>query len=182
MLNARSQTRATALWTRVALVLAGSMLMALSARLSIVVGPVPITGQTLALPIVVALLGTNLGTTALVAYLAEGALGLPVFASGTLLGPSAGYLLAMPPAAFLIGWLFDHGLARDMARRAIAIFCGTSLVIACGASYLALLTHSASAGFKLGVLPFLIGDAAKIVIAAAVPVLWPRIAKSLGNL
>ena len=71
------------------------MLMALSARLSLNIGTVPITGQTLALPLVVAVLGTRQSVLAMLAYLAEGAMGLPVFApSGhagiaVLVGPTA---------------------------------------------------------------------------------------------
>src|SRR5271156_1600548 len=108
-------------------VLAGSALLALGAQMSLPVpfSPVPITGQTLALPLVVALLGTRGATLAALAYLAEGALGLPVFAPAggfapgfaAFFGPTGGYLIAFPLAAFVTGWLFDRGLWNGFAGR-----------------------------------------------------------------
>ncbi|MBV8602926.1 MAG: biotin transporter BioY [Candidatus Eremiobacteraeota bacterium] len=173
MHNARAYSAGAELWLRIALVLAGSLLMYAGAKFSIEIGPVPITGQTLALPIVVALLGTRLGLAAVVAYLAEGALGLPVFARGGgpgyLIGPTAGYLWSMPFAAVAIGVAFDRGWGRDPLRRFVAIFAGTALVIAAGALWLAAFTGSARAAFAMGVVPFLIGDLAKCAIASAVP-------------
>ena len=170
---------------RAVLVIAGSMLMALGAKLSIPIGPVPITGQTLALPIVVALLGTGQGTLAVALYLVEGASGLPVFASGSggpaiLFGPTAGYLWAYPVAAFMIGWMFDAGLARTYAGRVLAIFLGTSIVLAAGMSWLSYFVGGLPRAFALGVAPFIIGDGAKVLIAAGVPAMWRRIAAAIG--
>jgi biotin transport system substrate-specific component len=148
--------------------------MALSAQVSVPLpySPVPLTGQTLALPLVVALLGTRGGTLALFAYLAEGFAGAPVFAPNALYGSSAGYLLAYPIAAYATGRLFDLGLWNSFAGRALAIFCGTLLVFAGGVIWLA---HFVGwpAAFALGVVPFIIGDIVKVLLAAgAAP--WVR--------
>jgi biotin transport system substrate-specific component len=173
MLNARVQSTTGAAVLNVALVLAGSMLMYAGAKFSINIGIVPITGQTLALPIVVALLGTRLGVAAVITYLAEGASGLPVFARGggfgSLLGPTAGYLWAMPVAAYVIGTAFDHGWGGSAPRRFLAIFFGTAVVIISGAIWLEAFTGSMKAAFAMGVAPFIIGDLAKCLIAAVLP-------------
>jgi biotin transport system substrate-specific component len=177
---------------RVALVLAGSMLMALSARISFnivttVLGTIPITGQTLALPIVVALLGTRQSVFAMLAYLAEGALGLPVFAASghagiaVLVGPTAttaGYLWAYPVAAWTIGTLYDHGFAGGYFRRWVAIFLGIGIVFAGGYAVLAALIGPGAA-FTFGVAPFIAGDIAKVTIAAAARNSWPKLAAGL---
>lgn len=183
MLEARTQSPAMALVLRAALVLAGSALMYAGAKFSISIGVVPITGQTLALPIVVALLGTRLGTAAVAAYVVEGALGLPVFARGAstaaLFGPTAGYLWAMPAAAAIIGLAFDSGFGGDALRRFLAIFVGTAFVIVAGATWLQMFTGSFHAAFAAGVVPFIVGDLAKCAIAAAIPAnCWPRIARA----
>jgi len=176
---------ASAIVIRAVLVVAGSMLMYAGAKFSIEIGPVPITGQTLALPIVVALLGTRLGTAAVIAYLVEGALVLPVFSRGGgpqyLVGPTGGYLVAMPVAAYVIGLLFDRGWEQGVGRRFAAIFMGTTLFIIVGSLWLQVYTGSAKAAFAMGIAPFIIGDLAKVAIAAAVPAnCWPRFAAKHG--
>jgi biotin transport system substrate-specific component len=157
-------------------ILAGSALIALGAQISLPVSfsPVPITLQTLGLALVVALLGTRGGTLAALAYLAEGAAGLPVFAPtgrfypgfAFFFGPTGGYLIAFPIAAFVTGWLFDRGLWNGFAGRALAILIGSLVVLAGGVVWL---QHFVgwSAAFALGVAPFLIGDFAKTLVAAA---------------
>ena len=181
MIAARSASTLTTFLLRAVFVLAGSALMYAGAKFSISIGIVPITGQTLALPIVVALLGTRLGTTAVLAYIIEGAAGLPVFAHGAataaLFGPTGGYLWAMPPAAMIIGIMFDAGFGDGPIRRFIAIFIGTAFVIITGTTWLQVFTGSFRAAFAAGVVPFIIGDLLKCAIASAVPAnYWPRIA------
>lgn len=185
MLHARSQSTVTAFLLRLALVIAGSGLMYAGAKFAIHIGIVPITGQTLALPIVVALLGTRLGTGAVAAYIIEGAVGLPVFAGGAstaaLAGPTAGYLWAMPIAAAFIGMAFDAGWGRNATRRFFAILAGTAIVIIAGTAWLQIYVGSIKAAFAAGFVPFIIGDLAKCAIASAVPAnWWPRIAASRG--
>src|ERR1700730_13994960 len=99
---------------QVGLVIGFSLLTAAAAQVVIPIGPVPITGQTFAVLLTGALLGSRLGAAAIIAYLVEGASGLPFFAGGTggiahLLGPTGGYLVAFPAAAFITGAFAENG-------------------------------------------------------------------------
>jgi biotin transport system substrate-specific component len=166
---------------RALLVVCGSLLMALSAKLSVPMYPVPITGQTLAIPLLVALLGRNGATLAILTYLVEGAVGLPVFASGALMSATGGYLLAFPAAAFAIGLLFERGWDRNYALRFAAILAGTALVFAGGVAWLVAIYHlSGPAAIVAGVLPFMVGDALKCGLAAGLAPVWPKIRAKLG--
>jgi biotin transporter BioY len=186
MIVQRAASRPRTLLLQTALVLAGSLLMALGAHVSIDIGTVPITGQTLALPLVVALLGTRQSVLAMLAYLGEGALGLPVFAAGhagvaVLAGPTAttaGYLWSYPIAAWAIGSLYDIGFGGTYFGRWVAIFLGIAIVFAAGAGVLAIYLGPSGA-WAFGVAPFVLGDLAKVTIAAAAPKMWPRLATLL---
>jgi biotin transport system substrate-specific component len=181
MMDARSIPVSRSLGIQVLLILCGSLLMALAAKVSVPMYPVPITGLTLAIPLLVALLGRNGATFAILAYLAEGAAGLPVFASGALLSATGGYLLAFPAAAFAIGLLFERGLDRNYLRRLVAIFAGTALVFAGGVAWLVAVFHlSPHSAIAAGVLPFMIGDGVKCALAAGLAPVWPKIAAKLG--
>jgi biotin transporter BioY len=142
--------------------------MALGAHVAIPVpfSPVPITGQTFALALIVALLGTRGATLAMLLYIAEGFTGLPVFAPLGKLGPTAGYIFAFPLAAFMTGWLFDRGLYGHYVTRALAILAGTVVVFVGGSSWLAAIVGWPAA-LATGVVPFLAGDAIKTLAAAA---------------
>jgi len=144
--------------------------------------PVPITLQTLAIPLLVLGIGTWLGTLAALAYLVEGAIGLPVFSSpGGLLGPTAGYLWTFPLAAFAVGALIDRGMGATYASRWLAIFAGTALVFVGGAWWLAVVVgRPPSEAIMLGVYPFIVGDILKCSIAAGLAPQWPRLAAKLG--
>lgn len=173
MLSARSVPDPRTLAVRATLVLGGSALMWASAKVAVHVGPVPITLQTLAIPVLVLLLGRTLAVSAVVAYLAEGALGLPVFAGGTaatqFLGATAGYLWGFPVAAYFVGSLLD-ATPNTYAGRFLAILAGTAVVFAFGATWLIVALHlSFVAATMVGIVPFLIGDVAKCAIAAALP-------------
>jgi biotin transport system substrate-specific component len=170
-IRSTSRTRAR----QIAFVVAGSALLALGAQISIPMplGMPPITGQTFALPLVVALLGARGGALAAVLYLAEGAAGLPVFSPHGLpgiarfFGPSAGYLLAFPLAAYVTGMLFDRGLWSSYAGRLVAIALGSFVVFFGGAAWLAHIVGGFSKALAVGVAPYLIGDAIKTIVAAA---------------
>jgi biotin transport system substrate-specific component len=172
MMNARASTASRAI--ELGWILAGSILMAASAQIAVSVpfSPVPITGQTLALPLIVALIGTRSATLAMIAYLIEGASGLPVFAQHLggafwLLGaPTAGYLWAFPFAAFATGWLFDRGLWKNVAGRFVAVFLGTALVFVFGAAWLAHVVGGVGTALVAGVYPFIAGDLIKSALAA----------------
>ncbi|MGH7707326.1 MAG: biotin transporter BioY [Vulcanimicrobiaceae bacterium] len=169
-------------------VLAGSILMALAAQISIPVpfSPVPITGQTFAIPLLVGLLGTRGATIAIILYLAEGAAGLPVFAPSPtavpgfmhLVGPTAGYLYGFPVAAAIMGLLFDRGLGRSFAGRIVAIAIGTVAIFTLGAAWLADFVGPQRA-FSAGVAPFIVGDGVKIVLAAGLVPFAVKIGSSL---
>jgi biotin transport system substrate-specific component len=158
----------------VALVVAFSLFIALSAQVVVPLPftPVPITLQTFAVLLTGALLGSRLGALAVVAYLVEGASGLPFFRGGNggwlylAFSPTAGYLLAYPLAAFLTGWLAERGWDRKFLTAAAAIALGSVVILFGG--WLGLLRfYSAPQAFALGVLPFIIGDLLKIALAAA---------------
>jgi biotin transport system substrate-specific component len=162
-------------WTRaVSLVFAFSLLTALAAQIVIPIGPVPITGQTFAVLLTGALLGSRLGAMAMIVYLVEGASGLPFFAGGMsgiphLLGPRGGYLVAFPAAAFITGAFAEHGWDKRFLTAAASMAIGSAVILLSGWVWFALLTNtSLSASFPLTVLKFIPGDIIKILLAAAV--------------
>ena len=160
---------------RAALVVAFSLLVALSAQVVVPLPwtPVPVTLQTFAVLLTGALLGSRLGALALFAYLLEGAAGLPFFSAGRggaahlLFAPTAGYLLAYPAAAYVTGRLAERGWDRRYLRAAAAMAIGSVVVLFGG--WLGLLRfYPPAQAFALGVAPFLAGDVVKIALAAAV--------------
>jgi biotin transport system substrate-specific component len=174
-------------WQDALLVVAGSLLVALSASIAIWLPntPVPVTAQTLTVLLTGALLGSRLGSLALLTYLAEGLAGLPVFAGGTnawspsripgvptILGPTAGYLVGFVVGAWLTGWLSERNWDRRVHTALLAMLAGQAMIYVCGLSGLARFAPAANL-FELGVLPFLVGDAIKIALGAMVlPAGW----------
>jgi biotin transporter BioY len=160
-------------WTRsVSLVVAFSLLTALAAQIVIPIGPVPITGQTFAVLLTGALLGSRLGAMAMVVYLIEGASGLPFFYGGHgglshILGPTGGYLLAFPAAAFVTGAFAENGWDKRFPTAVVAMAVGSAIIILAGWAWLSQFMGPTVA-FHAGVRPFLIGDIIKIFLAAAV--------------
>jgi biotin transport system substrate-specific component len=156
-------------------VLAGSALLALSAQVSIPLffTPVPFTLQPLAVLLLGLLLDPAVAFATLIAYLAEGAAGLPVFAGGAagilvLMGPTAGYLIAYPFAVALVSKLYRTVRPASFTTAALSAAAGAVVYFALGASWLAVLLHQPMhIALKLAVWPFLAGDALKVVIAAA---------------
>ena len=173
MLDVRRFDWTRSLGARIALVLAGSLLMALGARVSVPIGEVPITLQPLALVLVAALLGPRLGVFAMLTYLAQGASGLPVFAGGyagpqVLVGDSAGYLWAYPVAVYAIARLYEVGFNRNVVTRFVANLAGLAIVYAGGAAVLSFFVGPRAA-IALGVVPFVVLDLAKMALAAFLP-------------
>jgi biotin transport system substrate-specific component len=160
-----------------ALVLLGALATALLARMEIPLEPVPITGQTLGVLLTGALLGSRRGAASLGAYLLLGAAGLPMWAGGSagmarLLGPTGGYLLGFVPAAWCVGWLSERGWDRRVWSTVLAMALGTAVIHLCGVLWLSQFVGWPRV-FHVGVLPFLPGDAMKIVLAAlALPSGW----------
>ena len=170
---------------RAAAVLFCAALIAATAQVSIPLPwtPVPLTLQPTIVLLSATVLGARLGTTCLVAYLAAGAVGLPVFAwspvlapgIGRLLGPTGGYLLAYPVAACLVGWLADRGWDRRYVTAVGAMTLGLAVIYVGGVAWLAVLhapAGSARGAAELGVYPFLVADLAKLTLAGA---LLPRL-------
>ncbi|MCL4458459.1 MAG: biotin transporter BioY [Chloroflexi bacterium] len=160
----------------VLLILFFSLFTSISAqvRLELPFTPVPITGQTLAILLSGALLGSRRGALSVMVYIVEGALGLPVFAGGTagltrLLGVTGGYLIGFVPAAFTVGLLAERGWDRRISSAMAAMFIGNALIYLFGLPWLALVTRAdLGTAVMLGLLPFLPGDVLKIVLAALV--------------
>jgi biotin transport system substrate-specific component len=169
---ARPRAAGRALVYDAALVVTGSLLVALAAQLEIRLPftPVPWTGQTFAVLLVGALLGARRGALALLAYLSEGLAGMPVFAggafgAGALMGPTGGFLLGFVPAAAVTGALAERGWDRRFLTTWAAMAIGSACLFACGLPWLA-----AFVGWDrvlaLGLLPFVPGDVTKQVLAA----------------
>lgn len=180
----RPTLRRSALLYDAALVLGGSLFIALSAQIAVQLpfSPVPVTGQTLAVLLVGALLGSRRGALAVLAYIAEGLAGLPVFAGGAaglarLAGPTGGYLIGFVVAAYVVGLLAERGWDRRFGTTVAAMTLGNGVIYAIGATWLAVFVGGAAQAWSLGVLPFLPGDALKIILAA---VLLPGGWKLLG--
>jgi biotin transport system substrate-specific component len=150
----------------------GSALLTLSAKVQVPFYPVPMTMQTLVVLLVGMAFGARLGVATVALYLAEGAVGLPVFA-GTpekgiglayMLGPTGGYLLGFVLAAAVAGWLVER--RRDAAGPALAVVAGSLAIYASGVLWLASFVGLGKA-LELGLLPFLWGDLLKAGLAFA---------------
>lgn len=163
-------------------VLAGTALLAICAHVSLPLWftPVPLTLQPFGVLLLALVLSPRLAAATMCTYLAEGALGLPVFAPSAidagglvhLLGPTGGYLLAYPLAALLISWLVRR-TSRGLSTALAAAAFGDLLILIGGAGWLAVCTHARiSTVFSLAVLPFLPGDALKVAAAAGIATGW----------
>ncbi len=161
------------------LLVGGSVVLALSAQLAfhLPFSPVPITGQTFAVLLVGALLGSVRGGLVVLLYLAEGLSGLPVFAGGgagpvILLGPTGGYLLGFVPAVIIVGYLAERGWDRRFLTTLAAMTGGTAAIFVCGLTWLAILQITDSI-LTIGLWPFVPGAILKIVAAALLlPLGW----------
>ena len=150
----------------------GSLFLALSSYVQVPMIPVPVTMQTLAVTLVGALYGWRLGGITIIAWLAEGAAGLPVLAGGAsgvhhFLGPTGGYLFAFPVAGALMGWLAERGWNGNRVSLAfLGMLLGNAVCLLLGAAWLALLIGPERA-IVLGVMPFLVGALLKSALGAA---------------
>jgi len=185
----------TLVWRRVAptwpamvgAVVAGSALLAIAARIAFPLpfSPVPVTAQTFAVLLIGAALGSRLGAATVIAYLAEGLAGLPVFAGGlsawspssipgvpVIVGPTAGYLVGFVVAAGVVGALAERGFDRRFATTLAAMLVGNLVIYVFGLAWLARFV-GVERVVALGLAPFLIGDAVKTVLATlALPSAW----------
>lgn len=162
------------------LVLMGTLILAVSAQISIPMWPVPLTMELYAVLLVGAFFGWRLGAVTIAAWLLEGALGLPVFAHGTgslasFMGPTAGYLLSFPLVGAIAGLVTMRGRRAFGPLRVFAglWFAGLICLLA-GWAWLSVLIGT-KAAWASGVVPFLFGDAVKAALATATLVVWRTI-------
>ena len=159
------------LGVKLAAILAGSLFLTLSSYMEVPMIPVPVTMQTFAVALVGALYGWRLGGLTIVAWLMQGALGLPVLAGGAagashFIGPTAGYLFAFPVAGMAVGWLAERGWnGRRPWRAFAAMLIGNGLCLVLGAAWLAALIGLEPA-VMTGLAPFLIGAVLKAGLGA----------------
>jgi biotin transport system substrate-specific component len=178
----RDQAFLSATARQVALVVGGSLIVALCARITIPLPgtPVPLTVQNFGVLLVGLLLGSRRGFAALMLYLAEGAIGLPVFSptgAGGIAqlfhGATAGFLLTYPLVAWIAGYVMEHG-RRNFARAAIAGLLGEVVLFTGGLAWLAVLTHSIAQAFRWGLYWFLFAEVIKVMMAAGIATRWQR--------
>lgn len=165
--------RSTSLVDDVSLVVIGSALMAVCAHVSLplLFSPVPLTLQTFGVLFIALTLGPKLGAAAMAVYLAEGASGLPVFSPAgpggiaQLIGPTGGFLMSYPLAAFVIGKIFESKKSVGMAQ--VASLAGVLVFLSSGLAWLTFTTHvSFNQALTMAVLPFIPGEVIKVVAAS----------------
>jgi biotin transport system substrate-specific component len=170
---------------QVALVVGASLFVALCARITIPLmplTPVPLTVQNMGVLLVGLLLGSRRGFAAMVLYLMEGMVGLPVFnptgpgGVAQLFGATGGFLLAYPFVAFLTGFVFERG-RKSFGRAALAGFLAEILLFVGGLSWLFAVTHSLAKAAYLGLYWFIAAEVIKVMLAAAIATRWHRTPK-----
>jgi biotin transport system substrate-specific component len=162
---------------RVAVLIAlGTALLTLSAKINLPLPYVPMTLQTLVVLMIGAAYGARLGAATVMAYLAEGAIGLPVFAGpvgglAPLIGPTAGYLFGFVAAAFVTGWLSERGWDRSVPRLFVAMGLGHIIILGCGFGWLAFaMKLGLEKAWLVGIAPFVAASVIKNALGAlAVP-------------
>ncbi len=184
-LSQHRSARLYALLREFSLVLGAALFVALAAQIKIFLPftPVPLSGQSFAVLLVGALLGARRGAFSLVFYLFAGALGFPVFVGGNagldyLFGMTFGYLFGFVIAAYAVGLLLARGSKKNESRAFVFPFlAGIAVIYLFGAGWMALFLGAEKA-VRLGVLPFLAGDALKLAAAVSV---FPVLEKKLGS-
>jgi biotin transport system substrate-specific component len=160
----------------VMLIAVGTMLLTLSAKVNLPLPYVPMTLQTLAVLVIGATYGWRLGGATVMVYLAEGAIGLPVFAGpvgglAPLVGPTAGYLVGFVVAALATGWLSERGWDRSVPLLFLAMGLGHIIILASGFAWLGFgMKFGAERAWLLGIAPFIAASVIKNTLGAvAVP-------------
>ncbi len=197
--EARHDTLAAALWPsrgkpaamssllRASLLaLVGTLLLTACAKISIPIGPVPVAMTTFGVLAIGMAYGSRLAAATLLLYLAEGALGLPVFA-GTpekglgvayMAGPTGGYLVGYFLAAVAVGWLAERGWDRTVIRAGLAMLVGNVILYIPGLLWLGVLFGWDKPILDWGLLPFIPGDLLKLaMVAVGLPLAWKAVSK-----
>jgi biotin transport system substrate-specific component len=192
-----SRALATALWPAhvnravrgIVLVLVGTAILAISAKVKVPFWPVPMTLQTLAVLLIAAAYGSRLAVATVLAYIAEGMFGLPVFTNTPpavagplyMLGPTAGFIMSWVLVAAIVGFATDRGWDRSAVRLGAAMIVAVAIQFVLGFAWLAWFAElpngaagiGAAKAFAGGVAPFLLGDSLKLVLAALlIPASW----------
>ena len=170
----------------ITLAVIGSLALWVSAKIQIPFFPVPITMQTFVVLVIGMTFGWRLGGATFALYLAEGAMGLPVFAGSPenglglayMVGPTGGYLLGMLLATVVVGWLAEKGWDRRILTTAAAMFIGNVVIYMAGLAWLGSVVGWDKPVLAWGLIPFIPGDIAKLVLAALA---LPAVRKLLGK-
>jgi biotin transport system substrate-specific component len=177
---ALSATRSSSVLSQILLVLVASALLTVSAKIQVPFWPVPMTMQSYVVLVLGMALGPRLGPAAVAVYLAQGALGLPVFA-GTpekgiglayMIGPTGGYLLGFLMAAVVTGQCAARGFDRTWPQAFLTALAGMAVLYACGLLWLGWL-FGVEKAIQFGLTPFILGAFVKILLAmATLPLAW----------
>ncbi len=178
--------------SNVAMVLVGTLLITISAKISVPTVPVPVTLQTFAVAAIAGAYGWRIGMATVIAYLLEGLIGAPVFAGAVagpayLLGPTGGFLIGFVPMAAIIGWAAERGASARILPLAIAMLVGDAVAFVFGFAWLVLVLAGLKGvspqavipgAFNAAIAPFIIWDILKMVFAAvSVTGLWAILRK-----
>jgi len=176
------QSRSLEVARQVAIVVTASLFVALCAHITIPLPgtPVPLTVQNFGVLLVGLLLGSKRGFAALALYLAEGAMGMPVFSptgaggiAQLLHGATGGFLLTYPLVAWIAGYVMEHG-RKSFARAALGGLLGEVVLFTGGLAWLAVLTHSVTQAFRWGLYWFVFAEVIKVMMAAGIASQWHR--------
>lgn len=179
------QNAAARLAVQIGLALAGTAILTLSAKTKVVLGPVDLSMQTLAVLLIATAFGARLAVATLILYMIQGAMGLPVF-QGTpekgvgvlyMLGSTGGFLAGFVVMAAIVGWAADRGWDRNPLKLLGAMLVAEAVMMAMGFGWLANLIGVEKA-WQFGVLPFIVPDLVKVGLAAALaPAIWSLLPK-----
>jgi len=172
-----------------ALVVLGIAVLAIAAKIKVPMWPVPITMGTFAVLTIGAAYGARLGLVTILGYMIIGALGFDVFAGSSaeaygltyMMGGTGGYLLGYVMATVALGWFAQAGWDRSAGKMALAMLAGNVLIYVPGLIWLGMLYSWDKPILQWGLTPFLIGDALKLALAAALlPALWKLVGRARG--
>lgn len=179
------QKGAARLGAQIFLAVLGTLLLTISAKTKVVLGPVDMSLQTLAVLLIAASFGFRLGVATLLLYMAQGAMGWPVFQStpekgvgiAYMLGSTGGYLAGFVVMAAIVGWAADRGFDRNPVKLFGVMLVADAIMLAMGFAWLSTLIGAEKA-WTFGVLPFIVPDLIKVALAAAlVPAVWSLLPK-----
>jgi biotin transport system substrate-specific component len=179
------ESGAARLATQIFLAVSGTLLLTLSAKTKVVLGPVDMSLQTLAIFLIAAAFGMRLAVATLLLYMAQGAMGFPVFQStpekgigiAYMLGSTGGYLAGFVAMAAIVGWAADRGWDRSPFKMFGAVLTAEIVMMAMGFAWLATLIGFEKS-WQFGVVPFIVPDLIKVALASTLaPAIWALLPK-----